>query len=126
MQIAVLGGGNGSAAAAVDLTRDGHTVRWWRRNADGIAALNAKDNTLILKDSAGSEPVTLSMATTDIGAAIKDAALIVCPTPATAQPDIARALAPDLTDGQVVLMPPGILAAGSWPGSSETLAILRT
>jgi opine dehydrogenase len=38
---------------------------------------------------------------------VRGAALIVCPTPATAQPDIARALAPHLEDGQVVFLPPG-------------------
>ena len=31
MQIAVLGGGNGSFAAAGDLTMAGHEVRLWRR-----------------------------------------------------------------------------------------------
>ena len=40
MEIAVLGGGNGSTAAAVDLTEQGHKVRFWRRNkarAGGLA-----------------------------------------------------------------------------------------
>ena len=107
MEIAVLGGGNGSAAAALDLTDQGHNVRLWRRNADGISTLNARDNTLTLNDFSGSRQITLAMATTDIGAAIKGAELIVCPTPATAQPDIARALAPHLLDGQVIYLPPG-------------------
>lgn len=112
MKIAVLGGGNGSAAAAVDLTKNGHSVRLWRRNVAGIDALNARDNTLTLKDYSGSEDITLALATTDIGAAVQGAALIVCPTPATAQADIARALAPHLTDGQVIFLPPGTF--GSW------------
>ncbi|MFT7595490.1 MAG: opine dehydrogenase [Paracoccaceae bacterium] len=112
MEIAVLGGGNGSAAAALDLTNAGHNVRLWRRNADGIAALNARGNMLTLKDFAGSRDITLAMATTDMGAAIAGAKLIVCPTPATAQADIAAGLADHLTDGQVVLLPPGTF--GSW------------
>ncbi|MGB3246064.1 MAG: NAD/NADP octopine/nopaline dehydrogenase family protein [Sulfitobacter sp.] len=107
MEIAVLGGGNGSAAAALDLTDQGHNVRLWRRNAAGIAALNGRDNTLNLKDFSGSKRVTLAMVTTDIGAAVHGAALIVCPTPAMAQTDIARVLAPHLVDGQVVYSPPG-------------------
>jgi opine dehydrogenase len=45
--------------------------------------------------------------TNDIAAAIRDTELILCPTPATAQPDIARALTPHLADGQVVFLPPG-------------------
>lgn len=112
MKIAVLGGGNGSVAAAVDLTEQGHQVTLWRRNADGIAALNAAGNTLELKDFQGARPVTLAGATTDMGAALAEAALIVCPTPATAQADIAAAMAPHLRDGQVVFLPPG--SFGSW------------
>ena len=38
---------------------------------------------------------------------MRGAELILCPAPATAQPDIARALAPHLADGQVVFLPPG-------------------
>ncbi len=112
MEIAVLGGGNGSAAAAADLTRAGHSVRWWRRNESGIADLNARDNTLELKDFSGTQNIAVSMATTDIEAAVSGAALVVCPTPATAQTDIARALSDHLVDGQVVFLPPG--SFGSW------------
>ena len=35
MRIAVLGGGNGSFAAAGDLALAGHEVRLWRRDARG-------------------------------------------------------------------------------------------
>ena len=38
---------------------------------------------------------------------MKGAELILCPAPATAQHDIAKALAPHLADGQVVFLPPG-------------------
>ena len=85
MEIAVLGGGNGSHAAAVDLTEAGHKVRFWRRDADAVKALNAADNTLVLKDFKGERPVTLAMATGDMGAALAGAELIVCPAPAPAQ-----------------------------------------
>jgi opine dehydrogenase len=43
----------------------------------------------------------------DIAAALKGAELIVIPTPAIAQHDIALAMAPHLVDGQVVFLPPG-------------------
>jgi opine dehydrogenase len=112
MEIAVLGGGNGSMAAALDLTEQGHTVRLWRRNAAEQEALRKADNTLVLKDFQGERPVRISMVTDDIAEAITGAALIVCPTPATAQADIARALAPHLADGQVIFLPPG--SFGSW------------
>ena len=107
MEIAVLGGGNGSYAAAVDLTEQGHTVRFWRRDARAIEALNASSNEICLKDYISTRPVKLTVVTSDIGEAVAGAELIVCPTPANAQADIALALAPYLQDGQVLFLPPG-------------------
>jgi opine dehydrogenase len=39
MRIAVLGGGNGSHAAAADLSDLGHEVRFWRRDAAAFGEL---------------------------------------------------------------------------------------
>ena len=107
MKIAVLGGGNGSFAAAGDMALAGHDVRLWRRDAAAVAAHNAAGGTITVKDFRGRHAAKPALITTDIGAAVRDAELILCPAPATAQPDIARALAPHLTDGQVVFLPPG-------------------
>ena len=106
MKIAVLGGGNGSYAAAADLSEAGHRVTLWRRDAAALAPL-IDARSIVLKDATGSRAVALAGATTDIGAAVAGAELIVIPTPATAQHDIARALAPHLVDGQVMFLPPG-------------------
>ena len=106
MKIAVLGGGNGSFAAAGDFALAGHDVRLWRRNADAVAAHNAAGSRILVKDSKGKHDAQLALVTTDIAAAIKDAELILCPTPAFAQHDIARVIAPHLADGQVVYLPP--------------------
>ena len=111
MRIAILGGGNGSYAAAADLADQGHEVRLWRRDARGVQALQENHNTLTLKDFQGKRKVVLSLLTSDISEAIADASLIVCPTPANAQEDIARLLAPHLVDGQVVFLPPGSLGS---------------
>src|SRR4029453_19348443 len=106
MNIAILGGGHGAYAAAADLSEAGHHVRLWRRDAaalqPGIAA-----GSLTLKDAGGARGVPVCLATADIGAGVRDADLIVLPTPAIAQADIARAMAPHLVDGQVVFLPPG-------------------
>jgi opine dehydrogenase len=107
MQIAVLGGGNGSLAAAGDLALGGHEVRLWRRNHAAIAAHRAAGGTIILKDFRGRHEARLVLVTTDIAKAVDGASLILCPTPATAHADIATALAPHLVDGQVVFLPPG-------------------
>lgn len=104
MEIAVLGGGNGSLAAAADLTEQGHAVRLWRR--DPVMAA-ATPNPITLKDHTGARPVTISLITADVAKALDGAQLIVCPVPATAHEDIAAALAPHLAHNQVVFLPPG-------------------
>jgi opine dehydrogenase len=107
MRIAVLGGGNGSFAAAGDFALAGHEVRLWRRDRAAVEAHTAAGNSVLVKDFRGRHGATLALVTHDIGAAMAGAELILCPAPATAQPDIARAAAPYLADGQVVYLPPG-------------------
>ncbi|MGI9371222.1 MAG: NAD/NADP octopine/nopaline dehydrogenase family protein [Hyphomicrobiales bacterium] len=107
MRIAVLGGGNGSHAAAADLSEMGHDIAFWRRNTAEIEGLRAADNALQLKDFKGMRAVKLALVTNDMGEAVRGADLIVCPAPATAQRDIARALAGHLHDGQAIFLPPG-------------------
>jgi opine dehydrogenase len=107
MKIAALGGGNGSFAAAGDFALQGHDVRLWRRDAALVAQHREAGSRIALKDSRGGHDVTLSLVTTDIGAAVAGAELILCPAPAFAQADIARQLAPHLRDGQVVFLSPG-------------------
>jgi opine dehydrogenase len=107
MKIAVLGGGNGSFAAAGDMALAGHDVRLWRRDGAAVVAHNVAGRMIAVKDFRGRHEAKLSLVTTDIAEAVRGAELILCPTPATAQPDIARTLAPHVEDGQVVFLPPG-------------------
>jgi opine dehydrogenase len=107
MRIVVLGGGNGSFAAAGDLAMAGHEVRLWRRDRVAVAAHHAAVNKIVVKDFKGRHELALELVTADIAAAVRGAELVLCPTPATAQADIAALLAPHLADGQVVFLPPG-------------------
>jgi len=106
MKIAILGGGHGAYAAAADLAEAGHAVQLWRRDAAALQAV-IDAGSITLKDAAGPRDVPISLATADIAAALRGVQLIVVPGPATAQEDIARAMAPHLVDGQVVFLPPG-------------------
>ena len=108
MKIAVIGGGNGAYAAAADLTKQGHEVRLWRRNAEALAA----SRTLVLKDAAGESKVTLASVSPDIADAVRGAELVFLPDPAFTQVENAKRLAPHLADGQVVFLAPGTF--GSW------------
>ncbi|WP_068250528.1 NAD/NADP-dependent octopine/nopaline dehydrogenase family protein [Janibacter corallicola] len=111
MKIAVLGGGHGCYAAAADLGEQGHEVRLWRRSAEQFGALLERP-VLTLKDEDGSREVTIAGACTDIAEALAGADLVLIPSPAVAQRDIAAEMAPHLVDGQVVFLPPGTF--GSW------------
>jgi opine dehydrogenase len=106
LKIAVLGGGNGSFAAAGDFALQGHEVRLWRRDAAQVEAHRAAGSRIIVKDSNGRHDVQLALVTSRIAEAVHDTELILCPTPAFAQRDIATLLAPHLSDGQVVFLPP--------------------
>ncbi len=106
MKIAVLGGGHGSYAAAADMADRGHRVRLWRRDAAKLSAIEQQGG-LMLRDHQGTRMVALDLASGDIGPVLRDAELIVMPTPATAQAGIAEAMAGHLSDGQVIFMPPG-------------------
>ncbi len=106
MRIAVLGGGHGCYAAAADLSEAGHEVALWRRDAAALQAVQ-HSGCITLKDALGTREVPLALATADIAAALQGAELVVVPSPAIAQTDIANAMAPHLANGQVVFIPPG-------------------
>ena len=107
MRVAVLGGGNGSFAAAGDLALAGHEVALWRREDSAVAAHLAAGGHVIVEDFRGRHVARPRLVTADIAEAVRGAELIVCPTPATAHHDIATRLAPHLATGQVVFLPPG-------------------
>jgi opine dehydrogenase len=106
MKLTILGGGHGAYAAAADLSEAGHEVRLWRRDSALLQAVS-EAGSIVLKDRGGRREIAIALATSDIGAALEGAALVVIPSPATAQADIARAMAPHLSDGQIVFLPPG-------------------
>ncbi|TMJ21042.1 MAG: glycerol-3-phosphate dehydrogenase, partial [Alphaproteobacteria bacterium] len=95
-------------------------VRLWRRDAKMVTAHRKAGSRIVLKDSNGQHDVQLALVTSDMAEAIRDAELILCPAPAFAQSDIARQLAPHLSDGQVVFLPPATF--GSMIFASATRA----
>lgn len=106
MDVAVLGGGHGSYAAAADLADRGFAVRLWRRAGERLAALRG-DPSLELIDARGTRRAALGLVTADLGEALRGARLVVAPLPATAQVALAAELAGHLQDGQVLYIPPG-------------------
>ncbi|MFO1167971.1 MAG: NAD/NADP octopine/nopaline dehydrogenase family protein [Rhodoblastus sp.] len=107
MKIAVLGGGNGSFAAAADFSLAGHEVSLVRRSQADVDAHLAAGGTITVIDGKGRRPAKIASITCDLADAVRGAQLILCPTPAFAQHDLARRVAPLLEPGQVVYLPPG-------------------
>jgi len=70
MRIAVLGGGNGSFAAAGDMALAGHDVRLWRRDRTAVEAHRAAGSTVVVKDFRGRQEAKLALVTSDIAQAI--------------------------------------------------------
>ncbi len=118
MKVAVLGGGNGCYAAAVDLSEQGHEVRLWRRDASAFPEV-MQSRTITLNDSQGSREVVLSQIGTDLGEVVAGAQLVVIPLPATTHEDLAARLAPHLEEGQVVYLPPGSLGGLIFAGAMK-------
>ena len=115
MRIAVLGGGNGAFAAAADFAEAGHDVTLWRTRAGEVG-----DGHIRIRDARGERETRVSM-TADLAQAVRGAALILAPAPATTHVALAPVLGPLLAPGQVVFLPPGtlgsvILARAAPPG----------
>lgn len=106
VKVAVLGGGHGGYAMAADLCEQGHEVRFWRRDARLLEVLEAEGG-ITVQDHRGARKVALALATSELGEAVRGAEVIVLPLPAPAQLEMARALAPWLSDGQVLYLTPG-------------------
>ena len=108
MNVAVLGGSHGAYATAADLTLANHRIRLWRRNKDDLSALAAG---ITLQADGRQGVAKLDRATADLREAVDGADVVVVPLPATTHADIARRLAPVLTEQQIVVLTPGTLGS---------------
>ncbi|MFV0278541.1 MAG: NAD/NADP octopine/nopaline dehydrogenase family protein [Parahaliea sp.] len=106
MRVAVLGGGHGCYAAAASLSHQGHEVQFWRRDRKALQQL-AEAGHISLVDQAGERKVKLARITSCLSEAISGAKLVLIPLPATVHEQLAAELAPVLSTGQVVYLPPG-------------------
>ena len=106
MEVAVLGGGHGCYAAAADLSEQGHTVRFWRRDAAGLQAV-IDSGSITLVDFKGEREISIARPTTSLADAVDGAELIVIPLPCFSHEALSVDLAPHLRNGQVVYLPPG-------------------
>ncbi len=132
MRIAVLGGGNGSIAAAGDFTLAGHEVRLWRRDPVTIDEHHRLGGQITVRDIDGTRIAKPLEIVASLEQALQDAELIFCPVPATGQDALSQAVAPHLTPGQVLFLAPGTMGsmlfatAARDAGTLDGIAIAET
>jgi opine dehydrogenase len=102
---AIIGGGNGGQALAGHLALMGHTVRLYDIIPETVAAIQRQGGIWVDGAVEGFGP--LALATTHMDQALAGADMVMVVAPAVAHREIARACAPCLADGQVVLIHPG-------------------
>jgi opine dehydrogenase len=108
--VAVLGAGHGGCAAAADLGRRGYGVRLHARNAERLRSLHERGGIEMRGVQRGLVPVDLM--TTDLGAAVRAADLIMLVVPSIAHGHYAQALAPVIDEGQPIFLNPGHTGGG--------------
>lgn len=107
-KIAILGGGNGAHAAAVDLTLRGFDITMYE---DSKFINNIKEvySTRVIKSQGvcGEETVKIDAVTDNLEEAIKDAEVILVIVPAYVHANLSKKLAPIVRSGQIVVLLPG-------------------
>ncbi len=117
----VIGAGNGGKAMAAHLALMGQVVTLFNRTFAHIEVI-ARRGGIDLESPPGG-PVgfgKISKVTDNIQESLKDAEVIMVVIPSSGHADIARAMAPYLQDGQIILLHPGRTC-----GAIEFKAVLR-
>ena len=104
----VLGAGHGGKAMAAHLALKGSEVALWNRTFEHISMVKKRGGIDLESVDGGPHGFgTLKLVTSDIGEAIRFAQVIMVVLPSSAHADIARAAAPHLQNGQIVVLHPG-------------------
>ena len=104
----VIGAGHGGKAMAAHLALMGANVALWNRTFEHISVIKKRGG--IELESAQEGPHgfgKLDLVTSDMAEAIAHAQIIMVVLPSSAHADIAKAAAPYLKDGQIVILHPG-------------------
>jgi len=106
MRVCVIGAGNGGCAAAAHLTLKGAEVALYNRSPERIATIHSQGG-LFYEGELGQGFCKLAMITSDIGAAMASADLVMVTVPRVAQPAYVEPIVDNLRDGQILMLNPG-------------------
>ena len=105
---AVIGAGHGGKAMAAHLALMGFSVNLFNRTADHVEVIKKRGGIELESAEGGPHGFgSLALVTSNIGEAIKRVEVIMVVLPSSAHAEIARAMAPHLKGGQIVVLHPG-------------------
>ena len=105
---AVIGAGHGGKAMAAHLALMGFSVNLFNRTADHVEVIKKRGGIELESPPGGPHGFgELALVTSNIAEAIKKVEVIMVVLPSSAHRDIAKAIAPHLKSGQIVILHPG-------------------
>jgi opine dehydrogenase len=104
----VVGAGHGGKGMAAHLALMGFPVTLYNRTPENIAAIQKRGGIELESYEGGPHGFgQLERVTSDMGEALEHAEVIMVVVPSSAHADVARAAAPHIRDGQIVVLHPG-------------------
>ena len=108
IRITVIGAGHGGKAMAAHLAMEEFPITLYNRTAEHVAAIKELGGIYLESFDAGPRGFgKLVKVTSSIAEALEKAEMVMVVVPSSAHADIAKACAPYLTDGQIVILHPG-------------------
>lgn len=107
LRLAVLGAGHGGRAMAADLGARGYAVHLYNRTFEHIHAVKMRGGIELQLETGEEVFGPLQVVGDQIAEALEGVRLVMVVVPASAHADIARACAPFLRDGQIIVLNPG-------------------
>jgi opine dehydrogenase len=105
--VTVIGAGHGGKAMAAYLATQGWSVQLYNRTPTHIEGVRLRGGIELEREDGSRQFGPLRLVTSDIGAALQGAQLVLVVVPSSAHRDVAVSCAPYLRDGQVVVLNPG-------------------
>jgi opine dehydrogenase len=104
----VIGAGHGGKAMAAHLALMGVKVTLYNRTPDHVAVIKKRGGIELESAEGGPHGFgKLTKVTSDMGEALKDAAIVMVVVPSSAHADVAQKIAPYLKNGQIIILHPG-------------------
>ena len=117
----VIGAGHGGKAMAAHLALMGFAVTLYNRTPENVAPISRRGGLELESFDGGPRGFArLKQVTSDMREALQQADIVMIVVPSTAHADIARAAAPHLRDGQIIVLHPGRTG-----GAMEVRKVLR-